>query len=95
MVWPELCKVVRTDWGKGKKGDLNVTQMSEDFKPDKGEQRSDPVDIRKVKEKIFSYIAYMAQKVDDQCNLINLEQGFNEKKIGLGQIYQLQTSIYN
>jgi hypothetical protein len=26
FIWPELCKVVRTDWGaKGKKGDLNVT----------------------------------------------------------------------
>jgi hypothetical protein len=58
--WPELCKVVRTDWGKGKKGDLNVTQMSEDFKPDKGELRSDPVDVRKVKEKILSYIELMA-----------------------------------
>jgi hypothetical protein len=45
--------------------------MSEDFKqPDKGELRSDPVDVRKVKEKILSYIEFLSKHVDEHCNWI-------------------------
>lgn len=42
--------------------------MSEDFKPGKGELRTDPVDVNKVKEKILAYIKQMATSVDNLCN---------------------------
>jgi hypothetical protein len=45
IIWPELCKVVRTD---NTKGNLNNTMMSEDYKPVKGELKSDPVEVNKV-----------------------------------------------
>jgi hypothetical protein len=60
MVWPELCKVVRTD---NHTGDLNITQFSEDYKPAKGELPQDPVDVKKVQERILEYAEYLAKLV--------------------------------
>ena len=78
--------MVRTE---GKKGDLNVTMMSEDFKPgkEKGELRSDPVDVQKVKEKILEFIKLASLQVDEQSGLIQLVWGPSEKKGGLKEIF--------
>jgi hypothetical protein len=48
--------------------------MSEDFKPgkEKGEVRSDPVDVIKVKEKILEFIVISSSEVDRLCDLIKL-----------------------
>ena len=47
--------------------------MSEDFKPGKGELKTDPVDINKVKEKILDYIKQLSKYVDGLCETIELD----------------------
>lgn len=74
---------------------MNVTMMSEDFKPGKGELKTDPVDVNNVKEKILDYIKRMALQVDKLCDSISLEQGPTEKKDGLKLIFLDSPKIYN
>jgi hypothetical protein len=69
--------------------------MTEDFKPEKGEHHSDPVDVNKVKEKIRDYITLMYTNVQQCCKEISLTEGQEEKKKGLRIIYANQKEIYN
>ena len=92
IAWPELCKVVRTE---ATRGDLNNTQISEEFKPNKGELKSDPVDVLKVQERILDYSESLARLVDDYSKFIELTQGPTEKKIGLNKIFTNAPNIYN
>ncbi|KAM3147608.1 hypothetical protein pb186bvf_000415 [Paramecium bursaria] len=89
MMWPELCKVERIN---KKTQDINNTMVSTNSAKQKESRKTDPVDLEKVKEKLFGYMKSIASQIDQCCNAIDLKK---QDKQFLKQIFDLSPEIYN
>ncbi|CAD8111133.1 unnamed protein product [Paramecium sonneborni] len=93
IIWPELCKIVRTS-RKQNKNDINNTMLSEGKQQNKI-TKTDPVDIPKVQEKINGYLADQLYFVQNQSDLVDLNKGPTERYDMLGIIFKNAPEIYN